>query len=71
VIGIFIFYGIGLGHIGTFSPKLCMAVVAGFFTVQVVLSHLWLSRFRFGPVEWVWRSLTYRKAQPMRRPPAG
>jgi uncharacterized protein len=31
------------------------------------LSHLWLARFRFGPVEWVWRSLTYGKAQPMRR----
>ncbi len=41
--------------------------VAFFFGVQVPLSHWWLARYRFGPAEWVWRSLTYGGAQPMRR----
>jgi uncharacterized protein len=38
-----------------------------FFALQVVCSGLWLKWFRFGPVEWVWRSLTWWRAQPMRR----
>ena len=37
------------------------------FPLQILVSRWWLSRFRFGPVEWVTRSLTYGKAQPMRR----
>jgi len=40
---------------------------AYYFGVQTLVSHLWLARFRFGPAEWLWRSLTYGKAQPMRR----
>ena len=36
------------------------------FAVQVVFSHLWLRHFRFGPMEWLWRSLTYAAPQPMR-----
>ena len=42
-----------------------------FFLVQVPLSHWWLARFHFGPAEWLWRSLTYGYAQPMRRDDAG
>ena len=37
------------------------------FSLQIAFSHWWLRRFRFGPMEWVWRSLTYRERQPMRR----
>ncbi len=37
-----------------------------FFTAQVYLSRWWLSRYRFGPAEWVWRSLTYGALMPMR-----
>jgi uncharacterized protein len=36
------------------------------FAAQVIASDLWLRRFRFGPVEWVWRSLTYGERQPFR-----
>ena len=43
------------------------AVVAAICAAQLVLSPLWLAIFRFGPVEWLWRSLTYAKLQPMRR----
>jgi uncharacterized protein len=41
-------------------------VVLAVWTVQLVLSRLWLRYFRFGPAEWLWRSLTYQKRQPMR-----
>lgn len=34
---------------------------------QLIVSPLWLARFRFGPLEWLWRSLTYGRRQPMRR----
>ena len=42
-------------------------VALGLFTVQVLYSQWWLQRFRFGPAEWLWRSITYWKLQPMRR----
>ncbi|HYO69094.1 MAG TPA: DUF418 domain-containing protein [Archangium sp.] len=67
VISLFIYYGIGLGLMGKISPGATVALSLVIFAVQVVLSHWWLSRFRFGPAEWVWRSLTYGKAQPMRQ----
>jgi uncharacterized protein len=40
--------------------------VAAMWAVNLVFSTLWLKAFRFGPVEWCWRSLTYWKRQPMR-----
>jgi len=63
------FYGHGLGLWGQVPrwPHLLLALA--FFAVQVWISHWWLARFRFGPAEWLWRSLTYWKAQPMRRNP--
>jgi uncharacterized protein len=66
VISLVIFYGYGFGLVGKLSPAQCMALAVGIFCIQIGLSHLWLARFRFGPVEWLWRSLTYGKAQPMR-----
>ncbi len=45
-------------------------VVAGVWAVNLLWSPLWLSRFQFGPVEWLWRSLTYWHTQPMRLHPA-
>jgi uncharacterized membrane protein YeiB len=38
------------------------------FAVQMFYSRWWLARYRFGPMEWLWRSLTYGQMQPMRRP---
>ncbi|MDY7226250.1 DUF418 domain-containing protein [Hyalangium rubrum] len=70
VSSVLLFYGYGLGLFGKAGPALCVALAVGIFTVQLALSHLWLARFRFGPAEWLWRSLTYGKAQPMRRAPA-
>jgi uncharacterized protein len=69
VIAVLIFNGYGLGLIGHASRLLCVVLPLGVFCVQVLLSHLWLARFRFGPVEWLWRSMTYGRLQPMRRKP--
>ncbi|MFY0564163.1 DUF418 domain-containing protein [Archangium lansingense] len=68
VISLFMYYGFGLGLIGKISPATTIGLTLAVFAVQTVISHWWLARFRFGPAEWVWRSLTYGKAQPMRQP---
>ena len=44
------------------------SLALGLFAVQVMYSQWWMARFRFGPAEWLWRSLTYWKLQPMRHP---
>jgi uncharacterized protein len=67
LISVLFFYGYGLGFINKLGPEACVAYCLAVFSVQLVRSHLCLSRLRFGPAEWVWRSLTYGKAQPMRR----
>jgi uncharacterized protein len=66
-----IYDGWGLGLIGQLPPSRCMALSLAVFALQVPFSHAWLSRFRFGPAEWLWRSLTYGRAQPMRLAPQG
>ena len=61
-----IFYGYGLGYFEQL-PRAWQPVFAlALFGLQVLLSRWWLSRFRFGPVEWLWRSLTYAELQPLR-----
>jgi uncharacterized protein len=70
VISLLVFYGFGLGLIGKVGPAATVGLTLAIFCVQVAFSHWWLARFRFGPAEWVWRSLTYGKAQPMRLPEA-
>ena len=65
-----IFYGHGLGLFGSVDRLGQVGVMAGVWAVQLIVSPLWLRRFRFGPVEWLWRSLTYRARQPMRRSPS-
>jgi uncharacterized protein len=67
VLGLLLFRGYGLGLIGKLGSASCLALIFGLFWVQVLVSHLWLARFRFGPAEWLWRSLTYGQLQPMRR----
>jgi len=64
---IVIFYGIGFGMMGTLGPAAWTVFALVVFAFQVIYSTLWLRYFQFGPLEWVWRSLTYRKVQPMIR----
>jgi len=56
-----IFYSYGLGLYGKIGPALGLALAVVFFTGQVFISKYWLKRFQFGPMEWVWRCLTYGK----------
>lgn len=60
------FYSYGLGLFGTMGPALLLVPTVVLYAMQTRLSGWWLTRFRFGPAEWLWRSLTYRHAQPMR-----
>jgi uncharacterized protein len=62
-----IFNGYGFGLFGRMQFYQLFYVVAGVWVVNLVVSPIWLKYFRFGPVEWVWRSLTYWKRQPMRK----
>lgn len=62
-----IFNGYGLGYFGDLGLVVTMPLVLIIFALQVAFSRAWLGRFRFGPAEWVWRSLTYGTLQPLRR----
>ena len=64
-----VFYGYGFGLYGTVPRIWQMGFVVAVVAFQLWLSPIWLQRYRFGPVEWLWRSLTYWKLQPMRRAP--
>jgi uncharacterized protein len=66
----FIFYGWGLGFWGRVGPALDLAIAfVIFFVIQVPLSKWWLARYELGPMEWLWRKLTYGHAT-MKRAPA-
>lgn len=67
IIATFIFYGYGLGLMGKISALQGIALSLVIFFLQVPISHVWLQYFQYGPFEWIWRSLTYRKLQPFRR----
>jgi uncharacterized protein len=62
-----IFYGHGLGLFGSVERTGQVAIVLLIWTVQLVVSPIWLRHYQFGPLEWAWRSLTYGALQPMRR----
>jgi uncharacterized membrane protein YeiB len=64
LMGLF-FYGYGLGHYGMGRAGQ-FAFVLVVYVAQVVFSQLWLRHFRYGPFEWLWRSITYWRWQPMR-----
>ena len=62
-----IFYGHGLGLYGRVERVGQIGIVVVIWIAQLVISPIWLRHYRFGPAEWTWRSLTYLKAQPLRR----
>ncbi len=67
VICTLIFYSYGLGLFGRVGPALLMILTFLIYATQPMVSLWWLARFRFGPAEWLWRSMTYGRLQPMRR----
>ena len=62
-----IFTGIGFSLFGELQRYELYYVVGGIWLFQLIVSPIWMKHFRFGPLEWVWRSLTYKQKQPMRR----
>jgi uncharacterized protein len=60
-----IFYGYGLGLFGRLGASIALAIGLGVYLGQIIFSAWWLRRYRFGPVEWLWRTLMYGVAQPM------
>ncbi|MDI9546724.1 MAG: DUF418 domain-containing protein [Chloroflexota bacterium] len=67
LIATLIFYGYGLGLFGQVGIAAGVLITIAIYLVNYAVSHWWLGRYRFGPVEWLWRTLTYGRRQPMRR----
>lgn len=65
IIGIITFYGIGFGYMQQVGPLAWTVFAVIIFICQIIISTIWLKYFEFGPIEWVWRSLTYGKKQKM------
>ena len=66
IINVLIFNGIGFGLAGKIGPSIYILWFIVLMILQIIFSKWWLSRYRFGPFEWLWRSLTYKKLQPMK-----
>ena len=67
LIGNFVFLGAGLGYMEKMGPVYFTIFGIAIFIVQVILSSTWLKYFNYGPLEWLWRSATYKKWQPMKK----
>jgi uncharacterized protein len=61
----FIFFGYGLGQFGRMGAAQALVLGIAVYAGQMLLSAWWLARFRFGPLEWLWRTLMYGQSQPM------
>ncbi|PQM28213.1 hypothetical protein CVO77_06820 [Sphingopyxis lindanitolerans] len=66
-----IFYGYGLGQFGAIGRAPLYLFVVGAWALMLLWSKPWLDRFRYGPFEWLWRSLARGAMQPMRKDEAG
>jgi len=62
-----LFYHYGLGWFDVLPRAWQLLLALLLFAAQVIFSHLWLRRFRFGPMEWLWRAMTYRQWPALRR----
>ncbi|RIW13620.1 DUF418 domain-containing protein [Algoriphagus lacus] len=67
VFGIIIFYGIGFGLGSDLGPAYYMPIAIAVFSFQIIYSHLWFRHFTYGPLEWIWRQLTYGKRLSIRK----
>jgi uncharacterized protein len=63
----FIFFGYGLGQFGRMRATPAFALGVAVFVAQMLFSAWWLERYRYGPIEWLWRTLMYGSGQPMRQ----
>jgi uncharacterized protein len=61
----FIFYSVGLALGGKVGPTIYIPIGILIYCVQILMSRIWLKHFQFGPLEWLWRMLTYGKRFPL------
>lgn len=69
LIGTFILYNWGLGYLGKLRNIETFTIAIVIITLQIIMSNYWLQKFKYGPLEWLWRSLTYFKWQPFIQEP--
>ena len=69
VIATTLYNSYGFGLFGRVGPALGFGISIAIFAVQIVYSRIWLSHFRFGPLEWLWRGASYGKLPPLRIAP--
>jgi len=67
VVCVVLSYGFGFGLWWRIGTSTAIAIALAIIAVQIPLSTWWLQRYQFGPVEWIWRRLTYRQPLPLRR----
>lgn len=67
LIGVPLFYGFGANLAVEFTFFQCMLVGIGIYAIQLIYSNWWIKRFYYGPVEWIWRILTWFKMVPLQR----
>jgi uncharacterized protein len=65
--GLLLFYHIGFGLFEKTSPAVNMLLAIPVFAIQVLACKLWLKYFNYGPIEWLWRSLTFGKWYPLKK----
>ena len=61
ILGIIIYYGVGLGYGGHIGPAVFIPIGLCVYTLQIIYSNIWFKYFNYGPMEWIWRMLTYGK----------
>jgi uncharacterized protein len=64
-----LFYGHGFGLFGSVSRVGQILICVAVWAVQLLIAPIWLRHFEYGPLEWMWRSLTYKRKMPMRVQP--
>jgi uncharacterized protein len=67
IAGAFMFFSVGLGLLGDVGDRVTVPVGALVFVALAWVSRVWLTRFAYGPVEWIWRSTTFLRVQPFRK----
>ena len=66
-ISMLVFRSVGFGLGGTIGPTLYLPVGLAIYLVQLAASRAWLTRFQYGPLEWLWRTLTYGAVIPLKK----
>lgn len=67
ILFVIIFYGVGFGLLGEFSFSIVWLGTFLIYAGQGIFSKWWMQHFNYGPVEWIWRQLTYKRKFPLRR----